>query len=46
VGVVRKREELARLLEHLTPGRRPGKVREPRKQMAILEREIAEGEQG
>jgi hypothetical protein len=42
-ALVRKREELARVLEHLgTPGLRPGIVRELRKHVAILEREIAE----
>jgi hypothetical protein len=44
--LVRKREELAGVLEELkTPGLRQGIARELRKQVAILEREIAELEQ-
>jgi hypothetical protein len=43
---VRKREELARVLERLrSPGLRQGIARELRKHVAILEREIAELEQ-
>jgi hypothetical protein len=45
--LVRKREELARVLDQLrTPGLRRGIARELRKHVAILEREIAELEQG
>mgnify|MGYP006892164869 CR=1 FL=1 len=43
---VRKREEFARVLGELKrPGLRQGIARELRKQVAILEREIAELEQ-
>jgi hypothetical protein len=46
-ALVRKREELARMLEQLrVPGLRQGIARELRKHIAILEREIAELEQG
>ena len=45
-ALVRKREELARVLDQLrTPGLRQGIARELRKHVAILEREIAELEQ-
>ena len=45
-ALVRKREELARVLEHQrTPGLRAGIVRELRTPVAILEQEIAELEQ-
>jgi hypothetical protein len=45
-ALVRKREELARVLERLrSPGLRQGIARELRKHVAILEREIAELEQ-
>jgi hypothetical protein len=46
-ALVRKREELARVLERLrSEGLRPGIEREPRKHVAILEGEIAELQQG
>jgi hypothetical protein len=42
----KKREEIARMIEQLrTPGLRQGIARELHKQIAILEREIAELEQ-
>jgi hypothetical protein len=45
--LAKKREELARVLEQLrTPGLRQGVTRELRKQVAILELEIAELGQG
>jgi hypothetical protein len=45
--LAKKREELARLLEHLrSPRQRQGIARELRKHVAILEREIAELAQG
>jgi bifunctional non-homologous end joining protein LigD len=45
-ALVRKREELARMLEQLrVPGLRQGIARELRKHIAILEKEIAELEQ-
>ena len=45
-ALVRKREELARVLDHLrTPGLRAGIVRELRTRVAVLEQEIAELEQ-
>ena len=41
--LARKRQQLARVLEHLrSPGLSSGIARELRKQQAILEREIAE----
>jgi hypothetical protein len=44
--LAKKREELARVLEHLrSPGLNPGLTRELRKHVAILQREIAEFEQ-
>jgi ATP dependent DNA ligase domain len=44
--LAKKREELARVLEHLrSPGLSPDLTRELRKHVAILEREIAEFEQ-
>jgi hypothetical protein len=45
-ALVKKREELARVLERLrSPGLRQGIARELRMHVAILEREIAELEQ-
>jgi hypothetical protein len=45
-ALAKKREELARVLERLrSPELRPGIARELRKQVAILEREIADLEQ-
>ena len=41
-AVVKKREELARVLEHLQDPAPPGIVRELRKYVAMLEKEIAE----
>ena len=42
----KKREEISRMIEQLrTPGLRQGIARELHKQIAILEREIAELEQ-